>query len=168
VDVALATLGVLAVLHVAYATWTARRLDRLHARVDAASAALDAQLRSRAQLALAASQRSREKAGRDLGDAARAALAVEGLGHQREAAESALSRALQAAARDDRGLADAALVDVTTRTTFARRFRNDAVRDTLVVRERRIVRWFHLAGSARLPTFFEMDDTALDRRTIEV
>jgi len=168
VDVVLAIVGVLAVLHVSYATWTARRLDRLHARVDSATAALDAQLRARAHLALAASERAAAGSGRELGDAARAALSVAGLGHDREAAESGLSRALQAAVRDDAGIADSALVDVTTRTSFARRFRNDAVRDALVVRERRIVRWFHLAGSARLPTFFEMDDTALDRRTIEV
>lgn len=167
-DVILATVGLLAVLHVLYATWTAKRLDRQHARVDAATTALDGQLRARARLALSAADRGTGTSGRELGDAARAALGVDGLGHDREAAESRLSRALQSAVRDDPSLADTALVDVTTRTTFARRFRNDAVRDALLVRERRIVRWFHLAGTARLPSFFEMDDTALDRRTIEV
>ena len=59
-------------------------------------------------------------------------------------------------------------VDVILRTGFARRFHNDAVRDALVVRRRRIVRWFRLAGTARLPSFFEMDEPVLDRRTIEV
>jgi len=53
VDVLLAMVGLLAVLHVLYSTWTARRLDRLHARVDAATAALDRQLRYRAEAALA-------------------------------------------------------------------------------------------------------------------
>jgi hypothetical protein len=57
---------------------------------------------------------------------------------------------------------------VTTRTSFARRFHNDTVRDALVVRRRRVVRLFRLAGSARMPSFFEMDDTVLARRTIEV
>ena len=52
-DALLALVGLLAVLHVVYATWTAKRLDRLHARVDAATAALDGQLRQRAE-ALAA------------------------------------------------------------------------------------------------------------------
>ena len=82
----------------------------------------------------------------------------------REAAESALSRALQTVGH----AGDGALVDATTRTGFARSFHNDAVRDALVVRRRRIVRWFHLAGTARLPSFFEMDETTIDRRTIEV
>jgi hypothetical protein len=164
VDLLLAIVGALAVLHVAYATWTAKRLDRLHARVDAATMALDGQLRQRAAVALAFTGTSRTAAARDAAAAAKATLAVDGLGHDREAVESALSRALQAVA----GEAPDALVDVTTRTSFARRFHNDAVRDALTLRRRRIVRWFRLAGTARLPSFFEMDDTALDRRTIEV
>jgi hypothetical protein len=164
VDLVLAAVGLLAVLHVVYSLWTARRLDRLHARVDAATAALDGQLRQRAAAALAFGEGGRTAAARELVDAAKVALATTGLGHDREAAESALSRALLAVGRD----ADAALTDMTTRTVLSRRFHNDAVRDALVVRRRRIVRWFRLAGSARLPSFFEMDDTALDRRTIEV
>jgi len=161
VDVVWALLGTLAVLHVAYSTWTAKRLDRLHQRVDAARAALDQQLRQRAEAALAHATTTRTTAGRELGAAAREALAVPGLGHDREVVESALSRALQSAA-------DASLADVTMRSAFARRFHNDTVRDALVVRRRRVVRLFHLAGSARMPSFFEMDDTAVQRRTIEV
>jgi hypothetical protein len=169
VDVVWALLGVLAVLHVAYSTWTAKRLDRLHRRVDSARAALDAQLRQRADAALAVARPGRTTVLRELAAAARSAREVPGLGHDREVAESALSRALQAAGRDaDPDLAGGALVDVTTRTSFARRFHNDTVRDALVVRRRRVVRLFRLAGSARMPTFFEMDDTVLERRTIEV
>jgi hypothetical protein len=164
VDLLLAAIGLLAVLHVVYSLWTAKRLDRLHARVDAATAALDGQLRQRAVAALAFGEGGRTPAARDLVHAARVALATSGLGHDREAVESALSRALVAAARDAGGT----LADMATRTALARRFHNDAVRDALVVRRRRIVRWFHLAGSARLPSFFEMDDTVLDRRTIGV
>ena len=162
-DLVLAAIGLLAVLHVLYSLWTAKRLDRLHARVDAATAALDGQLRQRATAALAFAQAGRRAGTRELADAAQAALAVSGLGHDREAVESALSRALQTV-----GAGDDSLVDETTRTGFARSFHNDAVRDALTVRRRRIVRWFHLAGTARLPSFFEMDDTALERRTIEV
>ena len=163
-DLLLGLVGLLAVLHVVYATWTANRLDRLHARVDAATAALDGQLRQRAGAAVAFAGSSRTAAAREVADAARRALATAGLGHDREAAESALSRALQALGGD----ADATLVDESMRTGFARRFHNDAVRDALVVRKRRVVRWFHLAGTARLPSFFEMDEAAFDRRTIEV
>ena len=163
-DALLALVGLLAVLHVVYATWTAKRLDRLHARVDAATAALDGQLRQRAEVALAWGRSSRRAGARDVADAAAAALTTTGLGHDREAAESALSRALQGVG----GEVEADLVDVVLRTGFARRFHNDAVRDALVVRRRRIVRWFRLAGTARLPSFFEMDEPALDRRTIVV
>ena len=166
-DLLLAVIGLLAVLHVLYSLWTAKRLDRLHARVDAATAALDGQLRQRASAALEFAQTARGSWAADLADAARTALQVSGLGHDREAAESALSRAL-VAANGDAGLVDPNLVDSVTRTGFARRFRNDAVRDALTVRRRRIVRWFHLAGTAPLPSFFEMDEAALERRTIEV
>jgi len=160
-DVLWALFAVLAVLNVAYSMWTAKRLDRLHQRVDAARGALDAQLRQRAEAALAFAGPARSAPARDLASAARLALEVRGLGHDREAAENALTRALQTAG-------DSSLADVTVRTAFARRFHNDAVRDALVVRRRRVVRLFHLAGSARMPSFFEMDDTVLQRRTIEV
>jgi hypothetical protein len=164
VDLLLAAIGLLAVLHVLYSLWTAKRLNRLHARVDAAVFALDGQLRQRAAAALVFAESTRSPGGRELADAARTALSVSGLGHEREAAESALSRALAAAARE----ADHTLADVATRTAFARSFHNDAVRDALTVRRRRIVRVFRLAGTARLPSFFEMDESPLERRTIEV
>jgi hypothetical protein len=164
VDALLALVGLLAVLHVLYSTWTARRLDRLHARVDAATAALDRQLRYRAEAALDSAPAASAVAGSDLATAATAALAIAGLGHDREAAESALSRALQASSSE----VEQPLADAMMRTVYARRFHNDAVRDALTVRRRRIVRWFHLAGTARLPSFFEMDEAAPDRRTIEV
>jgi hypothetical protein len=51
--------------------------------------------------------------------------------------------------------------DEALRATFARRFHNDAVRDALVVRDRRLVRWLRLAGSAPHPAYFEMDDEEL-------
>jgi hypothetical protein len=160
VAIVIAAVAAFLVANAHYMIWTARRLDRMHRRLDAAAAALDAQLRARAE---AAADFAADRSGaRELATAAAEALNVAGLGHDREAAESTLSRALQQ--RDD---LDTDLVVAVTRTAFARRFHNDAVRDALVVRRRRIVRYLRLAGSARLPSFFEMDDEAVER-TIEV
>lgn len=41
---------------------------------------------------------------------------------------------------------------------IARRFHNDAVRDTLALRVRRPVRWLRLGGTAPMPTYFEIID----------
>jgi hypothetical protein len=150
VDLVWALIAFLFAVHAGYALWIARRLDRLHQRVDAAAAALDEQLRVRATAAIA------------LGRVAADALAAPGLGRDREQAESALSRALGGVD------ADPALVAANARAGYARAFFNDTVRDALVVRRRRIVRVFRLAGSARLPAFFEMDEATPARRTIEV
>ena len=54
----------------------------------------------------------------------------------------------------------AELADAEARVVLARRFHNDAVRDTLALRERRLVRWFRLAGTAALPTYFEIAEQA--------
>ena len=43
---------------------------------------------------------------------------------------------------------------------LARRFHNDAARDTLALRERRPVRWLRLGGTAPLPTYFEIAERA--------
>ena len=40
---------------------------------------------------------------------------------------------------------------------------NDAVRDTLALRSRRLVRWLRLAGTAPLPAYFEIADAAPER-----
>ena len=45
---------------------------------------------------------------------------------------------------------------------LARSVHNDAVRDTLVLRSRRLVRWLHLAGTAPLPSYFEIAVAAPD------
>ena len=162
--IVIAALAAFLMANAIYITWTARRLDRMHRRLDAAAAALDAQLRARAEAAAVFAAGRRGGAGlRELASVAAAAGEVGGLGHDREAVESALSRALQ----EQAGELDADTLAAITRTTFARRFHNDAVRDALVVRRRRVVRYLRLAGSARLPSFFEMDDVTLER-TIEV
>src|SRR5579875_1875966 len=170
-----------------YAWWTARRLDRLHSRLDAAAAALDDQLVRRAEASsrLAFATRLGElddllddDAPVDvadwvdgLADSARAALVCRGrLDHDREVVENALGDAIHAAvdAAHPLGAGRAepvepvtSLLDQATRAAFARRFYNDAVRDVLVVRDRRVVRWLHLAGRAPLPSYLEMDDGLL-------
>jgi hypothetical protein len=147
----------------------AGRLDRLHVRVEAARDALDAQLVRRTAAAL-------ELAHSGLLDPATSVLvAEEAYGAQtaddrdRPRAESELTGALHAA------LPDAQTVDLVEssprgdelvhalgvacgRVVLARRFFNDAVRSTQVLRGRRLVRWLRLAGTAPYPRPFEMDD----------
>src|SRR4051794_7253303 len=80
-----------------YGSWTARRLDRLHARIDATGTGLDAQLRNRAAAAarLADSGTVSRDVVATLAPPAMAAAEATGLGHDREVLENALSRALQ-------------------------------------------------------------------------
>jgi len=160
--------ALLAVLGI-YLSWTAGRIDRLHARVDAARAALDAQLVRRSSVAL-------ELAVSGLLDPA-ASMLLAGSAHEaresgadeRELAESDLSRALRAAL-DQEGQAAALecrpegtllveeLGTAGRRVIMARRFHNDAVRATQAVRRKRVVRYLRLAGRAEMPRSFEMDD----------
>jgi hypothetical protein len=119
----------------------ATRLDRLHVRTDAAWAALDAALYRRAVVAHAALL---------AGPSAR------------EEVENELGRALSAL---DRGRLEPAcagrLADAEQAVVIARRVYNDAVRDTLALRSRRLVRWLRLAGTAPLPRYFEIVEPAL-------
>ena len=50
----------------------------------------------------------------------------------------------------------AELADAEARVLLGRRFHNDAVRDTLALRERPVVRLLRLGGRAPLPTYFEI------------
>lgn len=119
-----------------------RRLHRLHIRVDAARAGLDAALRRREEAARAVGI---EPGTPPTGDAATAA--------------NALTRAI---ARVDRAaLPDAAraeLADAEELLVLARRVHNDAVRNTLGLRSRRLVRRLRLAGTAPMPAYFEIAD----------
>ncbi|GAA4874773.1 hypothetical protein [Kitasatospora terrestris] len=157
------------VLFAVYLSWTAGRLDRLHARIDAAKASLDAQLVRRASVAmeLATSSLLDPAASILLYEAAHAARQSED--EHREVAESALSLALRAvleqpeqvtALLEAPGGAEAVkdLTAAVRRVPMARRFHNDAVRAARAVREHRLVRYFRLAGRAPFPMAFEMDD----------
>jgi hypothetical protein len=152
-----------------YLSWTAGRLDRLHARIDAARAALDAQLLRRASVAqeLATAGVLDPAASIVLYESAHAARQAEP--EQREVAESELSQALRAVFPDAVAVGEVAgapgggdavgeLTRAVRRVPMARRFHNDAVRAARAVREHRVVRWFRLAGHAPFPMAFEMDD----------
>ncbi|MFB7668364.1 hypothetical protein ACFC1R_31335 [Kitasatospora sp. NPDC056138] len=157
------------VLFAVYLSWTAGRLDRLHARIDAARASLDAQLVRRASVALelATSSLLDPAASILLYEASHAARQAED--EHREVAESELSLALRAVFADPEQVAallavpggEEAVRDLTAavrRVPMARRFHNDAVRAARAVREHRLVRYFRLAGRAPFPLAFEMDD----------
>ena len=148
-----------------YVTWTASRLDRLHARVDASWAALDAQLVRRAAAARAVAAHLEDDAAARALDAA-ASASLEGTVDHREALENDLSRALKAAlpmlVHDPAGeAARAELETASTRVGLARSFHNAAVKDTRAIRLRRMPRALRLAGHRELPQYFEIDDTAI-------
>lgn len=142
--------------------WTATRVDRLHTRTDAARASLDAQLVRRAAAVQALVERAGDRldaavAGR-MKTAARAALEADD--GAREAAENDLGRVLQelpAGVSDPDLMRD--LRDAASRVVLARRFYNDAVRDTRSLRGRRMPRLLRLGGRRPVPAFFEIDDT---------
>jgi hypothetical protein len=155
------TVVAVVVLLATWVTWTATRIDQLHSRVDDARASLDAQLVRRAAALQAlvdspAQALDPELTGR-LRTVARASLDADPA--TREAAENDLSRALREipADHDPDLLAD--LADAARRVAFARRFYNDAVRDTVALRRRRLPRLLRLGGRRPVPAFFEIDDT---------
>jgi hypothetical protein len=167
------TVGIIAVavaiLIAVYVSWRAGRLDRLHARVETARAALDAALVRRSSVAL-------ELAACGLLDPA-TSLLLAGAAHDARAAgapselaESDLTRALRAAlgqpgfraalAEQGRGDELLAELEATAHQVFlARKFYNDAVAVTQAARRRWLARMLRLAGGAPMPEFFEIDDS---------
>ncbi|HEX5255176.1 MAG TPA: NUDIX domain-containing protein [Mycobacterium sp.] len=141
----------------AWAFRTANRLDRLHVRYDLSWQALDGALARRAVVsrAVAIDAYGGASEGRRL---AALADAAEGAPRPaREHAENELSAALAVVdpASLPAGLI-AELADAEARVVLARRFHNDAVRDTLALAERPLVRLFHLGGTAAQPSYFEI------------
>jgi hypothetical protein len=140
-----------------YLTWTATRVDRLHARAAAAFSALDAQSVRRAA--------ATADLGRDVGlaEAQRAAKAVLAAHpDDREEAENDLTRTLRAVA----GRAEAGdlltIEEASRRLALARQVHSDLVRDALAVRRRPLVRLLRLARRHPLPRFFDIDDPTVD------
>ncbi len=166
-----------------YLSYNAARLDRLHARVEGALSALDAQLIRRAEAVLELANSGALDPGSSLylADAASESLEAtneRSLEHDllegqhiggRESIESDLSQALQMSLtaeaishlREDAVHGQAGLDRVAAagvRVQLARRFLNDAVTDVQRVRRKLVVRLFRLAGHADLPQTVEFDD----------
>jgi hypothetical protein len=147
------------VLIATYVTWTAARVDRLHARAAAASAALDAHLVRRAAVASGLAD-TLSSAG--LREAAKAAL--EAFPDERELAENDLTRALRAIPRQG-GPSFDEVVSVSRRVALSRQVHNDLVRDALAVRRRRLVRLLGLARKYPEPRYFDVDEPMLSEPT---
>jgi 8-oxo-dGTP pyrophosphatase MutT (NUDIX family) len=161
VVITLAVLVAVIVLVGAWAFQTANRLDRLHVRYDLSWQALDGALARRAVVAraVAVDAYGGGPEGRRLAALADAAERASRSG--REAAENELSAALALVDPASLPVALVAeLADAEARVLLARRFHNDAVRDTLALRERPAVRWLRLGGTAALPTYFEIVERA--------
>ena len=167
--VALALLLVVLLLVGAWAYQTANRLNRLHVRYDLSWQALDGALARRAVVAraVAVDAYGGAPAGKRL--AALADAAERAPRQRREAAENDLSAALAMVEPSSLPHALVAeLADAEARVLLARRFHNDAVRDTLALRERPAVRMLRLGGTAVLPSYFEIAERALGAATSEV
>ncbi|HEY2503382.1 MAG TPA: NUDIX domain-containing protein [Mycobacterium sp.] len=145
----------------AWAYQTANRLDRLNVRYDLSWQALDGALARRAVVARAVAIDAYGGALEGGRLAALADIAERAPRPARENAENVLSAALAAVdpASLPAGLI-AELADAEARLLLARRFHNDAVRDTLALAERRMVRAFRLGGTAPLPSYFEIVERA--------
>ncbi|MGO9550049.1 NUDIX hydrolase [Mycobacterium sp.] len=155
-------LAVTLLVLVAFGAWgyrTANRLDRLHVRYDLSWQALDSALARRAVVARAvAADAFSGGSDADAKQLVALADAAERAPRQaREACENTLSAALAMVDPESvpAGLI-AEMADAEARVLLARRFHNDAVRDTLALRERRLVRLFRLGGKATLPSYFEI------------
>jgi hypothetical protein len=158
---------VVAILGV-YVSWRAGRLDRLHNRIEAARASLDAALVRRSSVAL-------ELASSGLLDPA-TSLLLAGAAHDARSAQdgqelpqSDLTRALRAvfgqpgfrSSLNSRG-ADELLSELegaAHQVFLARKFYNNAVATTRAARRRPLARVLRLAGTAPMPEFFEIEDS---------
>lgn len=160
---AVVAFAVLVVLVLAVGSWalqTAHRLDRLHVRYDLSWQALDGALARRAVVARAVAVDAYGAGPEGKRLAALADAAERAPRPAREAAENELSAALAAVEPAAVPLPLVAeLADAEARVLLARRFHNDAVRDTLALRDRLAVRLLRLGGTAALPTYFEIVET---------
>ncbi len=162
-DAWLLIVGALLLVLIAWVAWTLTRLSRLEDRVDRAWLALDTQLQRRAGLAEELARGYPEAVGEDRADylAAFAADARRPVDGDRELAENVLGRELRELPGDLRGVPTALRTDLegtSIRVGLARRFYNDAVRDTRLLRRSRLARLLRLHGRLPLPRYFDIDD----------
>ncbi len=155
--------AVVVVLLLAWTVWTLARLRRLERRVARARTTLELQLRRRAGLAAELAREYPAAVGsaqaRDLAEAAAGSRST-GPGGL-EAAENALGHELRELPAELPGVPASMQADLTgtsTRVALARRFYNDAVRDTQALRSRRLPRVLRLHAARPVPRFFDIDD----------
>jgi hypothetical protein len=162
-DAWLLLVGGLLLFLFAWTIWTLTRLRRLQGRLDRAWTALDTQLQRRADLVEELARYYPGAVGEER--AVRLAVAVAEartpVAGDREQAENALGRQLRELPEDLPGFPTSLRTDLdgtSIRVALARRFFNDAVRDTRALREGRLSRVLHLHGSRPLPRYFDIDD----------
>jgi hypothetical protein len=134
----------------AYLVWTARRVDRLHVRAEAAARALDAHLLRRAAAAAVVAEAVNAV---ELYAAAR--IALDAAPEEREAAENDLTRQLRALPP---GAVADTLAATSRRAALARQVHTDLVRDALLARNRPVVRLFRMARTHSRPAYFDIVD----------
>lgn len=146
--------AVVIIVVVVVASSTATRLNRMHIRTDLARSSLEAALGRRAAVARASYPQLTAVVAK-----AEALPITASEPFPRADAENELTRHLLAL-RDDDSISEQLkieLYDVHTRVELARRFYNDAVSDTRALRERPLVKFFRLAGTAPIPEYFDMN-----------
>jgi hypothetical protein len=158
----LLAVAVVVLLLLAWTLWTLTRLRRLSGRVDRAWLALETQLQRRAGLADELAREHADALGEGTAQrlASAAAAARTPPSGDRELAENVLGQELRELPAD---LAvptalRADLAGTGTRLQLARRFYNDAVRDTRELRGRRLARLVRVHARRPLPRFFDIDD----------
>lgn len=167
--------GICLVAFLAWAYFTAQRLHRMHERVNNAAAVLNAALDERARACRSAARallRHADSAGPDvartqreeaetLREAAATVMRVASASliplEDREDPENELTLLLLRIDFDQVKEEEISeLRDCMVRVTLARRFYNTAVRETIALQTSAMVSFFHLAGHAGVPRFFNI------------
>ena len=141
---------VVAVL-VAYLSWTAHRVERVHVRAASALRALDQHLLRRAAAAAVVAERSESA---ELYAAAR--LALDAAPEEREAAENDLTRQLERVPLSGQDPATLALVANSRRVVLARQVHTDLVRGAHTARRRPLVRVLRMSRRYPRPSYFDI------------
>jgi hypothetical protein len=162
-DVWLLLTAAVVLLLAAWVTWTLTRLGRLEARVERAWTALETQLTRRAELAEELARDHAAAIGEERAARLRACVREVRAPRtgDRELAENALGRELRELPADLPGVPSGLGADLertAIRIGLARRFYNDAVRDTSALRTRRLPILLRLHASRPVPRFFDIED----------
>ncbi|MFD0559632.1 hypothetical protein FB566_0282 [Stackebrandtia endophytica] len=142
-----------------YVTWTAARVERLHARAIDAATALIGKLNVRAKTALSLAESESSRLGR-YAEALRVAghASLDSLSEEREAAENDLTRILRELPlpADDPAMEE--IHRANRRVGVAKQVHTDVVRDARALRNRWLVRAFGLTKRLPGPRYFDIDN----------